>query len=62
MGTPYGPFQFPLRLATGTKYELLTSTDLRNWVTLHSGTAAAESVDYVDSDAPKFSYRFYRVL
>jgi hypothetical protein len=55
-------FQFVIRLAPNAPYEVLVSSDLRSWESLSTGTAAAESVEFVDSDAAKVSYRFYRVF
>jgi hypothetical protein len=57
----YGPFQLQIRLAAGARYELLASTDLRNWVTLAESKAVAETTEFVDGEASKLSYRFYRV-
>ena len=58
----HGPFQFQVRLALGCDYEIHASPDLQNWTTLDSGTSSSETVDYLDSYAPKFSYRFYRAI
>jgi len=58
---PYGPFRFKTRLNRGALCEFHASTDLLNWRTLAKETAAAETLDYVDSDASKHSHRFYRV-
>ncbi|MHB8519418.1 MAG: hypothetical protein ACYDH9_01550 [Limisphaerales bacterium] len=58
---PYGPFQFQIRIAVGAQYEIQASTDLAHWVTLATNTAVSDTVDYVDSDAPKCGHRFYRV-
>jgi hypothetical protein len=58
---PYGPFQFKFQLPRGAAYEVHASTNLKNWESILPGKAGAEPVDYVDSDASKFSYRFYRV-
>ena len=59
---PHGPFQFQIRLPVGSDYEVYGSTDLQNWILL-SGTAAdSEIIDYVDSEASRFSFRFYRVM
>lgn len=59
---PYGPFQFKTRLARGSMFDLQSSTDIQNWTTLARGTAATETLDYVDPEASKHSHRFYRVL
>ncbi len=58
---PYGPFQFKFPLPKGTHYEVQVSSNLQAWQPVSEGKASGEMVDYVDSDASKFSYRFYRV-
>src|SRR5258706_16331528 len=59
---PYGPFRFKATVPKGTPYSALVSTELTNWNVIASGTAANEGLEYVDSDASKFSHRFYRLL
>src|SRR5436309_15376760 len=59
---PYGPFRFKTALLKGTAYSVLASGDLVNWNSIGSGTATTEGLEYVDSDASKFSHRFYRVM
>jgi hypothetical protein len=59
---PYGPFQFAFRVTKGESYEIQVSSNLDAWQTISSGTSGTESIDYVDSDASRFTYRFYRVL
>lgn len=59
---PYGPFQFKTRLNRGAHYEIHASTDLHNWRSLARDTAATDTVDYVDPEASKHSYQFYRVV
>src|SRR5436305_1085246 len=59
---PYGPFQFKTHLPKGAPYEVQSCTDLQNWTSICKEEAAAEQVEYLDSDASKFSYRFYRLL
>src|SRR3989442_1874801 len=59
---PYGPFQFKFQVAKGISYEIQGSTNLEGWQTISAGKSTGEPVDYVDSEAPKLSYRFYRVL
>ena len=59
---PYGPFQFKFQIAKGVPYEIQASSNLQAWDPIASAKAAGEPVDYVDSDASKFSHRFYRVL
>jgi len=59
---PYGPFRFRSRLTRGQEYSVLASTDLRNWAPVGRGIGADELIEYVDSAAFKFTYRFYRLL
>ncbi|PWU15811.1 MAG: hypothetical protein C5B50_14620 [Verrucomicrobia bacterium] len=59
---PYGPFRFKARLPKGMAYEVHVCTDLRNWKILSSDNAGAETLEYLDSEAFKFSYRFYRLF
>jgi hypothetical protein len=58
---PYGPFRFRTRLVKGAKYAILASTDLRTWSQTSQGIAKEEVVEYVDSEAFKFTCRFYRL-
>jgi hypothetical protein len=59
---PYGPFCFRTRLSRGKAYVVEASSDLKIWRRISEGIANEDQVDHVDSDASKFSYRFYRVL
>src|SRR5205823_12145989 len=59
---PYGPFRFKATVPKGTPYSVLVSSELTNWNVIASGTATNEGLEYVDSDASKFSHRFYRLL
>jgi len=59
---PYGPFLFKFQIGKGTPYEIQASSNLQAWGPITSETSAGELVEYVDSDASKFSLRFYRVL
>jgi hypothetical protein len=59
---PYGPFRFEARLTKGVLFEIQASTDLTRWLAILKGTASGPSLEHVDSEASKFSYRFYRVL
>ena len=59
---PHGPFQFHIRMAVSSTYEVHACTDLQNWSCLGSGTVGgSDGIDYVDSEASKFGFRFYRV-
>jgi len=57
---PYGPFQFKAQVGKGIAYEIQASTNFKNWSSVSAGTSAGQ-VDFVDSEASKFSYRFYRL-
>jgi hypothetical protein len=59
---PYGPFRFKARLPKGTPYVVETSPDLRTWSLLVKEITNTETIECVDSEAFKFSYRFYRLL
>ena len=56
----HGPFRFKAQLAEGIGYEVQATTDLRNWISLFKDTSAGE-IEHVDSQASKFSHRFYRL-
>src|SRR5437868_6035827 len=56
---PYGPFRFRVKTARRSTYTILASTDFSNWQPLMTEEASADVMEYVDSEAPKFSYRFY---
>src|SRR6266496_4127093 len=57
---PYGPFLFKTQVNKGLSYDIEATTNLKNWVSIFKGTASGEN-EFLDSDASKFSYRFYRV-
>ncbi|PYK96985.1 MAG: hypothetical protein DME19_17885 [Verrucomicrobia bacterium] len=59
---PYGPFQFKFQVPKGASYEIHACSNLQNWQPVSAGKSSGDPVDYVDSEASKFSYRFYRVL
>jgi hypothetical protein len=59
---PYGPFRFKARTSKGIAYSILASSDLMHWSLIGQGIAPGEELEYVDSDAAKFGYRFYRLL
>jgi hypothetical protein len=59
---PHGPFQFQVRATQGAPYEIQASSDMNTWSTITSGTAASDTIDHLDSDASKTSFRFYRAL
>ena len=57
---PYGPFQFKFRVVKGVPYEIEATNNLKSWASIFTGVAAGET-EFLDSDASKFSYRFYRL-
>jgi hypothetical protein len=57
---PYGAFKFKTQVAEGFPYEIQATTNFKNWVSIFSDTSEGE-IDFVDSAASKFSYRFYRL-
>jgi hypothetical protein len=59
---PYGPFRFKTRLTPGARYRILASNDLTHWAPLCEGVASSDTLEYVDSEAPKFSFRVYRSM
>jgi len=59
---PYGPFQFQFQIPKGAGYRIQASLDLQTWQPLAEGKSSGAPVDYVDAEASRFSYRFYRVL
>lgn len=58
---PYGPFRFKTQLPKGREFTVHASTDLRTWTSIGKGIGAEDKVEYIDSEAFKFSYRFYRL-
>ena len=60
--SPFGPFQFKISLSRACPYEIRASSDLHHWIPIASHTASDNSFEYLDSDAPKYSHRFYRVF
>ena len=59
---PYGPFQFRVNLSEGVGYEVQASSNLKNWTTVSANRSVGGLLESTDSDAHKFSYRFYRVI
>lgn len=61
MRFPYGPFRFRARVPRGIEYSVLSSTDLKTWSLNVQASAKEEMLEYIDSEAFKFSFRFYRL-
>ncbi|HZQ48552.1 MAG TPA: hypothetical protein VFC07_16160, partial [Verrucomicrobiae bacterium] len=56
-----GPFQFSFTADVGRYYQLLASTNLKNWVVLTNLPATSSNVIFLDSTAPSYPFRFYQV-
>lgn len=59
---PYGPFRFKVQLPKNWAYAVQASTDLQNWNAVSKGVSEGETLEYTDTEAAKFSHRFYRLL
>lgn len=59
---PYGPFRWKSQLPAGTPFSVVASPNLRTWVPVFQGQAQEAPIEYIDSEAPKFPCRFYRLL
>ena len=55
------PFQFCVELPDHIPYEIFSSSRSKIWQTIASGKARPEPLVYVDPDASKFGFRFYRI-
>ena len=58
---PYGPFTFRAVLPKRLAYTVEASTNLAVWAPISHGVAGEQPLDFVDSEARRFRYRFYRV-
>ncbi len=59
---PYGAFAFKTHLPKGTAYFIEASSDLKNWSFIAQEVSTGQPIEYIDSEAFKFSHRFYRVI
>lgn len=57
---PYGACKFKAVVAKGVFCKIEVSTNLKNWSDLDDLESGGE-IDYVDTRAPNFSHRFYRL-
>jgi hypothetical protein len=57
---PYGAFRFKTQVPEGYRYEIQATTNFKNWDSIFKETSGGE-IDFVDSAASQFSYRFYRL-
>jgi hypothetical protein len=58
---PYGPFRFKTQLPKSTSCRVEATTNLNAWATIFSGISSGDFFEFVDSNASKSSYRFYRL-
>lgn len=58
---PYGAFFFEFEAGKGCPYEVLASTNLKAWEPIANGTCLNNVNEFIDSDAHRYKYRFYRV-
>ncbi|MFN7137900.1 MAG: hypothetical protein ACK4UN_01020 [Limisphaerales bacterium] len=58
---PYGAFFFEFLASKGCPYEIQASANLKLWETVAKGVSSSECTEFIDSEAPRFKYRFYRV-
>lgn len=59
---PYGPFRFKTELPKGVRYEIQVASDLERWRTIAEDVSRGTGIEYLDSEASKYSHRFYRVV
>lgn len=58
---PYGPFRFRFELPEGSEYTILASADLATWAPTGAGKVGTGAVEFIDSEAFKSNWRFYRL-
>ncbi len=58
----YGPFTFNIHAAPWASCTVEASTNLRDWRPIAHGEIGDKPMGYVDSVAPNFGHRFYRVV
>ncbi|MGC8887128.1 MAG: hypothetical protein ACP5MG_08215 [Verrucomicrobiia bacterium] len=59
---PYGSFKFQIKSAAGAEFQIYASTNLITWINIAQGKTNQGIVDYVDPEASRLGYRFYRVV
>jgi hypothetical protein len=57
-----GGFQFNIQGPTGLTYEVLSSTNFQNWLSLTSVVSTSTQFPFLDLSATNFPQRFYRAL
>jgi len=57
-----GDVSFFFAATPDQKYLIQASTTLTNWVTLSTNSGTASFIDFTDTEAHTFSYRFYRII
>jgi hypothetical protein len=59
---PYGPFRFQGEVEAGATYEIQATSNLtKDWTTIATDISKGE-IEFLDSDAFKSAYRFYRLF
>lgn len=61
-GVVDGQFGLTFGCRAGQSYQIQASTDLQQWFTIHSNTAAGATFLYTDTNSPSYPQRFYRTL
>jgi len=57
-----GDVSFFFAVTPDQSYLIQASTTLTNWVTLSTNSSAGSFIDFTDTDAHNFPYRFYRII
>lgn len=57
---PYGAFKFKATVPKGVICKIEASSNLKNWSAISEQSSPGE-LEYVDSNAPNFGHRFYRL-
>lgn len=60
--SPNGDFKLDFSGAFNGTYTIEASTNLQTWIPLGSASFANGRMEFVDTNAPKFNLRFYRVV
>ncbi|GEM_PF-395012 len=55
-------FGFQIDASKGAAYEIQTTSDLKTWIVVGSGASPGTPFEFVDVEATKHGFRFYRVV
>jgi hypothetical protein len=58
---PNGQMELFLKIAAGKTFDLEASTNLLDWSLVTSGITGPNPISVVDTNAPRFAFRFYRI-